>query len=176
MVRTKLDIGYKSDEIFFYDSPRPKRNYEIKKFGRIEWEKFRKYHYLNTSITKSAQCFGLYNDGQIIGFIGVIHQPHGHNPKIKRVTRMVILPDYQGIGLGIRFLDVVANYYSDMGFDFSIKTSAKNLIFALKKHDKWLLNSYGYSNCSSTSNAIDYNRQSLRTKTKTASFMFIKRR
>ena len=104
--------------------------------------------------------------------MGVLHQPHGKNKKIKRVSRLVILPDYQGIGLGIKFLNFMAQYYTKLGFDFSIKTSAKNLIKSLQKSKDWCFISYGTSNCSSIADAIDYKRKSLRSECKTASFFY----
>lgn len=104
--------------------------------------------------------------------MGVLHQPHGINTKIKRVSRLVILPDYQGIGLGTKFLNSMAIYYTNKGFDFSIKTSAKNLIRSLQKQKQWCFASYGKSGCSSQKSAIDYKRKSLRTECKTASFFF----
>ena len=51
--------------------------------------------------------------------MGVIHQPHSINTKIKRVSRLVILPDYQGIGLGTKFLNEMAKYYSKQGCIFN---------------------------------------------------------
>lgn len=68
----------------------------------------------------------------------------------------------------------MAEYYSKKGFDFSIKTSAKNLIRSLQKSSKWNLISYGKSNCLSQKSAIDYKRKSLRAKCNTASFFYKK--
>ena len=70
--------------------------------------------------------------------MAVLHQPHPVNKRCKRVHRVVISPDYQGIGLGTKFLNVVGEHYHSMGFDFSIMTSAKNMIFALKKNPHWV--------------------------------------
>lgn len=138
--------------------------------GREEWRKFRKYHYLNTELPTASVCFGLYDNDNIVGFIAVLHQPHGTNKKIKRVSRLVILPDYQGIGLGKKFLNVVAKHYAAQGFDFSIRTSAKNLINALRKEKDWIMVNY-----SATKNSNrDYNgiQNSARTKCKCGSFFF----
>lgn len=110
-------------------------------------------------------------EGEIIGFMGVLHQPHGVNKKIKRVSRLVILPDYQGIGLGYRFLKSVAMYYTAQGFDFAIVTSAKNLIMKLARSDEWRLINLGVHKCLTKRSAIDFNRESLR-KVKTASFFY----
>ena len=104
--------------------------------------------------------------------MGVLHQPHGVNRKLKRVSRMVILPDYQGIGIGYKFLCCVAELYCGFGYDFSIVTSAKNLIFKLAHSPKWTMSRLSYNKCSSTKNAIDYKRASMRNKCKTASFRY----
>lgn len=122
---------------------------------------------------KSAKCFGLYDENKIIGFMGVLHQPHYINKKLKRVTRLVILPDYQGVGLGVKFLNEIAKYYNKLGFDFSIVTSAKNLISALSRNDKWLLFRYGKQrNVAKRTSKIDRFRE-LR-KCITASFVYKK--
>lgn len=87
----------------------------------------------------------MYDKDNIIGFIGVLHQP-STNKKIKRVSRLVILPDYQGIGLGTKFLNFIANIYNKNKFDFSIVTSAKNLIGSLKRSKKWCFSRYSKAN------------------------------
>lgn len=104
--------------------------------------------------------------------MGVLHQPSIH-PKLKRVSRLVILPDYQGIGLGSRFLDIIAQYYVSLGFDFSIVTSAKNIVHKLYNSKSWRLGHIGASNCNCPKSKIDYMRTSVRTQCKTARFMYI---
>jgi len=105
----------------------------------------------------------------MIGFIGVIHFPHPTNKKIKRVHRLVILPDYQGIGLGTQFLNEVAKFYND--FDFTIITSAKNLIYALNKNKNWTLKRYGRIKRSNS--MLKGLKRSFRGHVKTASFQFV---
>ena len=129
---------------------------------------------MNTDLASACRCYGLYDGDNIIGFCGVLHQPHGVNKKIKRCSRIVILPDYQGIGLGYKFLNVIAEYYSKMGYDFSIVTSAKNFITKLYNSDKWEMRRLSANKCSSKKSAIDYKRSSMRSKCKTASFFYIK--
>lgn len=82
------------------------------------------------------------------------------------------MPDYQGIGLGTRFLNEIAKHYSKMHFEFSIVTSAKNMIYALQKSDKWQLIRYSAEHFSTKSNSIDAKRKSLRHNCKTASFFY----
>jgi GNAT superfamily N-acetyltransferase len=90
-----------------------------------------------------AKCYGLYDNDEIIGFLAVRHMPHPDNDHIKMVHRFVVLPDYQGIGIGGGFLESIAQMYTDKGFDFRIVTSARNMIHKLGKSDKWITTRYG---------------------------------
>ena len=120
-------------------------------------------------MSNSAQCYGVYDDEKIVAFIGVIHFPHPKNRKIKKVTRLVVLPDYQGVGLGINFLNEIAKIYKD--YDFRITTSAKNLIYALNNHKNWRLESYSRNKISvSMKKEI---MKSFRGHVKTASFIYV---
>lgn len=128
---------------------------------------------MNHDIASACKCFGLYDKDKIVGFCAVMHHPHSVNKKIKRVSRIVILPDYQGIGLGYKFLNIVAERYSKQGFDVSIVTSAKNFIQKLAHSEKWRMcrlgvtkqggenRKYGLSGC-------------VRTNCKTATFFYAK--
>lgn len=79
----------------------------------------------------------------LAGFCAVIHFPHPKSKNLKHIHRLVIHPDYQGIGLGKKFLNIVANNYAQHGYKVSIITSAKNLMFGLKRDDNWKLTFYG---------------------------------
>lgn len=95
---------------------------------------FRKYHYLNTDLNPSARCYLLTANDNIAGFMAILPFPHPVRP-YKKVHRLVILPDYQGLGLGIVFLNHIAALYK---YPFSITTSQPALIHALAKNNKWL--------------------------------------
>lgn len=127
---------------------------------------------MSSDIANCSQCFGLYDGEEIVGFCAVLHQPHGVYKKLKRCTRLVVLPDYQGIGLGSKLLQKVAEFYKKDGYDFSIVTSAKNLIKALNVKNQWRLIRHGISKCNSAKSKIDKNRSSVRSNCKTASFFY----
>lgn len=109
----------------------------------------------------------MYDHEKIVAFIGVIHFPHPKNKKIKKVTRLVVLPDYQGIGLGVAFLNAVAEIYN--GYDFRITTSAKNLIYALNKNKNWRLEDYGRHKMQKS----QLMQKTFRGHVKTASFIYV---
>ncbi len=96
---------------------------------------------MNSKLSSASVCFGLYENNNIVGFLAVLHFPHPKRKKIKHVHRLVLLPEYQGIGLGVRFLESVANLYDD--FDFTIITTLRGLGQRLKKSPNWALCNYG---------------------------------
>ena len=141
--------------------------FTIGECGREEWRKFRRYHYLNTDLSRSAKCFALYNDiGDSIAFLAYLHQMHPIIKNLKRVSRLVVLPDYQGIGIGTSFLETIAKHIIENGFEFDITTSAKNLILALHRKNQWVLKRVGRL----SPNSDPSKRQ--RCNVKTATFLF----
>lgn len=121
-------------------------------------------------MSSAAQCFGLYAEsGDIVGFLAVLHQPHRVSKKIKRVSRLVILPDYQGVGLGRKFVNAVGDLYLDEGYRFHIVTSAKNMIAALKKDPSWVFRACEASRPLGKSTTA-YSEQALRKDCKIARF------
>lgn len=147
----------------------------MRECDRSEWAKFRRYHYLNSDLSNAAKCYGLYDVDEIIAFIAVVHQPN-KNSRIKRVTRLVVHPDYQGIGIGTKFLNVIAKMYSEKGYDFSIVTSAKNLIRSLLHDKHWILTRYSANRCANQSKIMTKKTASfqptIRNKCKTSSFFY----
>ena len=85
---------------------------------------------------------------------------------------MVVLPDYQGIGIGYKFLKAVADYYKAEGYDFHICTSAKNLVTKLAHSKDWLMIRLCVNDNNKPGSKIENGRKSMRTKCKTASFKY----
>jgi len=57
----------------------------------------------------------------------------------KRGHRMVVLPDYQGIGIGTAFENYTSKHYADLGWDINITTTTPALVHALCKDKNWSL-------------------------------------
>ena len=130
---------------------------------------------MSGDLNSASQCFGLYEGREIIGFCAVIHQPHPSTKMRKRVHRLVILPDYQGIGLGKKFLNAVADIYCQKGYIFTINTSAKNLIHGLANDPHWKLRSFSVPVPGHNSGKIDASSKSHRN-CKTGQFSYIRKK
>ena len=127
---------------------RPKcefRIYETKQKS-FYWEMFRKYHYLSHSHNNAARIFIATLNDEICGFCSVLHLPHPKVKNIKKIHRLVILPDYQGIGLGINLLNEIAKIIKKDKNRCTIVTSAPSLINSLKYNKEWNCGHFGRLN------------------------------
>lgn len=88
----------------------------------------------------SEQWIGLVN-GELACHTGIIQFPMRKG--WKRVHRLVTLPDYQGIGIGTRFIKYVSQQYFDNGFRVNLTTTTPALVGALSKDNNWNLVRFG---------------------------------
>ena len=142
------DWIFNTDTMTFHTFEGQKKNRPEIKFeifntsDKTIWKMFAKHHYLSHSHNNAAKVFVATINDNIAGFLSVLHFPNV-NKRLKKVHRLVILPDYQGAGFGIRFLNEIAKIYKDEKWTFGITTSAPSLIHSLKRSDLWLCNAYG---------------------------------
>ncbi len=106
------DWGYNPIEGVTHHSGRWKRPpIELKIFrGKYQaWELFAPHHYLTATINKSARVYLAYWKDTLVGFTCVLRFPHGHIKNGWRLSRSVVLPDYQGLGIGAKLTDFIAS-------------------------------------------------------------------
>jgi GNAT superfamily N-acetyltransferase len=78
------------------------------------WQLFRATHYLDTTLNRAAGCFVAYWHDVPVAFLAVLSFPHAHRPGW-RFHRLVCLPDYQGLGIGVALGDFIAACYKATG-------------------------------------------------------------
>lgn len=87
------------------------------------WKLFRQHHYLTSRIHRQAQCFlGILNQTPAV-FTAVLAFPHPIIKKAFREHRTVVLPDFQGMGIGTFFSDSIARLYTATGRRYFSRTS-----------------------------------------------------
>ena len=123
---------------------RPEIKFEIYQTAdKSIWKMFAKHHYLSHSHNNAANVFIATVNDKVAGFLSVLHFPHPKAKNIKKVHRLVILPDYQGAGIRLKLLNEIGEIYKKQKQRFLIVTSAPSLIFALKKSSQWNCIRYG---------------------------------
>ena len=73
----------------------------------------------------------------------MLHFPHAQVKNFKKGHRLVVLPDYQGLGIGHKFSSRVAQTYLDKGFRFIITSSTKALMYQRAKDKRWAVTRKG---------------------------------
>lgn len=102
---------------------RPRIEIDVYEGDRAAWPVFRPHHYLSASILSSARVFTAYWEGNLVGFSSSIAMPNGNVKNAWRGHRTVVLPDYQGLGLGVRLSDYVASVHVGEGKRFFSRTA-----------------------------------------------------
>lgn len=121
---------------------RPPINVEIREIKGY-WDLFRRYHYLSHELNKSAHQYVAFYRDKPIAFCAVINFPHNKIKPMWKIHRIVVLPDYQGIGIANKMMDAVASVYVDRNEYFGITTSLNGFARALMKNKNWILQRAG---------------------------------
>lgn len=96
---------------------RPPIEINIFRVHHKAWELFSEYHYLSASINKAAVCFvGTINDRPVVfdswlPFFGKLRYGKG-----MRDHRRVVLPDFQGLGIGLNVNLMLSSMWKAMGY------------------------------------------------------------
>jgi hypothetical protein len=118
---------------------------------------FRQYHYLNGSLGAGVRCYTAVYEDKPIAFIAVvcIHMKSTYY----RVSRLVVLPDYQGIGVGKRLLNAIAELYtSQTKLPFYILTSNPQIIRGNMRN--WRIARFGHASKGKNNTTINNEIQS----------------
>ena len=119
---------------------RPQLDIQIFRGSNDTWKLFAKHHYLSGECSPAAAKYVGMFDGHPVCFAGVIGD-FGHKG-YKRVSRIVTLPDFQGVGIGGRFLDAVAAIEYANGHTLRIRASHPSVINHCKRSVRWKCKSY----------------------------------
>lgn len=114
---------------------RPKLEVQIRRVHRSAWELFRKHHYLANNIHVAARCFCAFLDDYPIAICAFLAQ--GRIKNRMRIHRTVVLPDFQGIGIGWRFTEYCASIARAVGREVSVTASHPAFIGHCRRSKNW---------------------------------------
>jgi hypothetical protein len=117
---------------------RPKLELSIFRCRYETWNIFKQHHYMSQNLNKAAKCFCLTLNDKPVGFIAILPFPHGNIKDGYRISRIVVLPDYQGLSIGFAIIDYFASIYKSDNKNMYIKTSNPALFAVMEKNkNKW---------------------------------------
>jgi len=155
------DWVFNTDTMNFQEFEGQKKNKPEIKFeiystaDKSIWKMFAKHHYLNHSHNNAANVYIALVNNEIAGFYSVLPFPHPKKKNTYKGHRLVVLPDYQGIGLGLKLRTEIAKYYvTQLKKQFIATTSHPSIINGLKKNKNWILTRIGRTSNGSNSGKI----------------------
>ena len=101
---------------------RPQIQLQVSRVESDTWNFFKKHHYLTEAVNKSCKFFLFEWNDKPVG-IGVISTFFGRGiKKAHRGSRIVVLPDFQGMGIGSCISNFLGGILLDSGFRYFTKT------------------------------------------------------
>jgi len=107
--------------------------------NKAVWSAFKQYHYMSSSLATGARCIGGFIDGQCVAFASWRHFPHPKARNIMQGHRLVVLPDYQGLGIGGRMDDWIGQYLYDKGYRYHNVIAHPAMIAYYSRSPRWTL-------------------------------------
>lgn len=154
---------------------RPPIHLEVRRVNYAAWKLFSRFHYLDRNINKSSRCFVAYIQDAPVAFCAVISFPHALSPAW-RISRLVTMPDYQGIGIGARLGEFLGSaFVAATGKPFRITMSHPALISSYRRSSSWRLyrSPRRSGKVGKTSTLSLVSRRSVATKRLTAGFEYV---
>lgn len=121
------------------------------------WDLFKQHHYLTSKLNKSSRCFLACWKKNPVAFYAVLPMPSGTIKNAWRGHRLVVLSDYQGLGIGNKFSEWVADLLLKENKRFFCKTANIKLGEYRNKSKKWKPTSKNKKSRKSTELKYNYN-------------------
>jgi GNAT superfamily N-acetyltransferase len=114
---------------------RPCIELEIFRCGLRAWDLFKRHHYMSGTLAATCRAFIALWQGTPVAFcatLPIIGRRHH-----RRFTRIVTLPDYQGVGIGMRMVEAVAELHRQEGHRINVTSSHPALIAHARRSSRW---------------------------------------
>lgn len=131
------------DDECIYDTRRlPKRKFELQLYETTTkkevWKIFRQHHYLSGDLNIASRVFVAFLNDTMVGFIAILPFPNGALKNAYRIHRLVILPDFQGLGIATKMIKYFANLHKKLNCGFYIRTSHIKLHKYFSRSGDWV--------------------------------------
>jgi GNAT superfamily N-acetyltransferase len=145
------DWVYDTRDASFHNAPgyrRPRIDVEVRLGGWGLWPYFKPHHYLDSPPMPAAKVYVGFVDGEPVVHLGMstrnVPVGKGKQGVEGRACRMVVLPEWQGAGLGMRFLNAICEMQRTGNgvlpgrrMTTLFHTSHPNLCAALRRDPRW---------------------------------------
>jgi GNAT superfamily N-acetyltransferase len=99
----------------------------LTQYKREVWSLFAPHHYLTATLNVGGRCYVATWGDDLVAFTSAITMPSGTLQRAWREHRTVVLPDYQGLGIGAILTDWLGETICADGNRFYSRTSHPRL-------------------------------------------------
>ena len=143
---------------------RPKIEIEIRKGSHKDWGIFKHHHYMNNEILKAAQVLIAYHNDRKIAFAAYRHVPHPKFKNLKMGHRTVVIPDYQGLKIGLMLDNYIGSMLKKQNMRYRNRTAHPAMIKSYLSSDKWVCVHVGRTSSISKTSTILKTRKQVTSK------------
>ena len=86
------------------------------------WDLFKQHHYISEDLNQSAKCFLVTWNDKPVAFFAFLPMPSGTVENAYRGSRSVVLPDFQGLGIGYAVSKYLHKLYKKDGKKLYVKS------------------------------------------------------
>ena len=114
---------------------RPAIELEVFRCRRRAWQLFARHHYLSGALARYARCFLALWKGVPVAFCATVSLIGRKNRW--RISRIVTLPDYQGMGIGMAVAEGVAEIHVQEGHRLNLTASHPAVLAHCRRSPRW---------------------------------------
>jgi GNAT superfamily N-acetyltransferase len=116
---------------------RPPIELKVFRCRRSAWRLFARHHYLSGQLAQYVRCFLATWEGEPVAFCATLSLIGRKNRW--RLSRIVTLPDYQGVGIGTAVAEAVAELHLREGHRMNVTASHPALLAHCRRSPRWRL-------------------------------------
>ena len=116
---------------------RPNIELQVSRVEADTWDLFKKHHYLTEKTNKSFGYLLFTWKGNPVGIVVYKPQPNGYIKNSYALSRTVVLPDFQGMGIGSKISEFTAAILKESGKRVFTKTVNPALGEYRNRSDSW---------------------------------------
>ena len=118
---------------------RPPIEVQIQRVHHSIWGIFKGHHYLSADLNTASKIYLATINNEPAAMTAILPFPHPHLKNVWKEHRTVVLPDYQGFGLGNRLSEHVGDLLLREGKRYTSVTSHPAMIHYRAKSKKWIM-------------------------------------
>ena len=151
---------------------RPKIEIDVHRCRYETWQLFKQHHYLSQDLNKASKCYVFTWNKKPIAFIAILPFPGVFDAKTRVISRIVVLPDFQGLGIGKALINYISSLYSSIGSKMYIRTVNPAIGIVLGKDKNWKETCKNLKPMNSSTASKDTNGQQNRLKRVSYSYKY----